>query len=178
MRSSDWISDVCSSDLLAASLPARLLGAGEGKDVLDLCAAPGGKTMQLAAAGWRVTAVDQSSKRQGRLAANLARTDLAAETLAADIRHWEPAAPVDAILLDAPCSATGIFRRHPDVLHRIGSRQIEERAELQKELLIRAASWVKPGGVLVYATCSLERDRKSTRLKLQSLMRISYAVFC
>src|SRR3546814_18141695 len=89
--------------------------------------------MQLAAAGWRVTAVDQSSKRLGRLAANLARTDLAAETLAADIRHWEPAAPVDAILLDAPCSATGIFRRHPDVLHRIGSRQIEGRAELQKE---------------------------------------------
>src|SRR3546814_186357 len=130
-----WVQD------LAASLPARLLGAGEGKDVLDLCAAPGGKTVQLAAAGWRVTAVDQSSKRLGRLAANLARTDLAAETLAAEIRHREPAAPVDAILLDAPSSATGIFRHHPDVLHRIGSRQIEERAELQKELLIRAASW-------------------------------------
>src|SRR3546814_10811147 len=107
--------------------------------------------MQLAAAGWRVTAVDQSSKRLGRLAANLARTDLAAETLAADIRHWEPAAPVDAILLDAPCSATGIFRRHPDVLHRIGSRQIEERAELRSE------------------------EHTS---ELQSLMRISYAVFC
>lgn len=146
-----WVQD------LAASCPARLLGAGGGRAVLDLCAAPGGKTMQLAAAGWRVTAVDQSKKRLERLDENLARTGLSADIVQADLRLWEPPAPVDAILLDAPCSATGIYRRHPDVLHRIGPRQIAELAELQAELLARAARWLKPGGTLVYATCSLER---------------------
>ena len=146
-----WVQD------LAASLPARLLGAGEGRHVLDLCAAPGGKTMQLAANGWQVTAVDQSKKRLERLTENLARTGLSAETVAADLRKWQPDAVADAILLDAPCTATGIFRRHPDVLHRIGERQIAELAELQGELLNRAAQWLKPGGLLVYATCSLER---------------------
>jgi len=142
---------------LAASCPARLLGAGEGRHVLDLCAAPGGKTMQLAAAGWRVSAVDQSKKRLERLSENLARTGLSAEAVAADLRQWTPPEPVDAILLDAPCTATGIYRRHPDVLHRIGPRQIAELAELQAELLARAAGWLNPGGVIVYATCSLER---------------------
>lgn len=146
-----WVQDV------AASCAARLLGAGEGRTVLDLCAAPGGKTMQLAAAGWSVTAVDQSKKRLERLSENLARTGLTAQVVAADLRTWQPDAPVDAILLDAPCTATGIYRRHPDVLHRIGPRQIEELAELQGELLERAAAWVKPGGRIVYATCSLER---------------------
>ncbi|NIJ17658.1 RsmB/NOP family class I SAM-dependent RNA methyltransferase [Sphingobium vermicomposti] len=146
-----WVQD------LAASCPARLLGAGEGRVALDLCAAPGGKTMQLAAAGWQVTAVDQSKKRLERLSANLARTGLSASIVQADLRQWQPDAPVDAILLDAPCSATGIYRRHPDVLHRIGARQIAELAELQTELLNRAAQWLKPGGTLVYATCSLEK---------------------
>lgn len=146
-----WVQD------LAASCPARLLGAGEGRHVLDLCAAPGGKTMQLAAAGWRVSAVDQSKKRLERLSENLARTGLSAEAVAADLRQWTPPEPVDAILLDAPCTATGIYRRHPDVLHRIGPRQIAELAELQAELLARAAGWLNPGGVIVYATCSLER---------------------
>ena len=146
-----WVQD------LAASLPARLLGAGEGRTVLDLCAAPGGKTMQLAAAGWDVVAVDASAKRLERLRANMGRTGLSAEIVQGDIRSWEPAAPADAILLDAPCSATGIFRRHPDVLHRIEPRQIAEMAALQTDLLARAARWVKPGGTLVYATCSLER---------------------
>ncbi|MBB3983424.1 16S rRNA (cytosine967-C5)-methyltransferase [Sphingobium fontiphilum] len=146
-----WVQD------LAASCPARLLGAGEGRHVLDLCAAPGGKTMQLAAAGWRVTAVDQSKKRLERLSENLARTGLSAQVIAADLRQWSPSAPVDAILLDAPCTATGIYRRHPDVLHRIGPRQIDELAALQAELLARAADWLHPGGVMVYATCSLER---------------------
>jgi 16S rRNA (cytosine967-C5)-methyltransferase len=146
-----WVQD------LAASIPARLLGSGEGRNVLDLCAAPGGKTMQLAAAGWRVTALDQSKKRLERLSENLSRTGLAAEVIAADLRQWSPPAPVDAILLDAPCSATGIYRRHPDVLHRIGPRQIAELAELQADLLARAADWLKPGGTLIYATCSLER---------------------
>ncbi|WP_242127630.1 transcription antitermination factor NusB [Sphingobium sp. Sx8-8] len=145
-----WVQD------LAASIPARLLGRGEGRHVLDLCAAPGGKTMQLAASGWRVTAIDQSKKRLERLGDNLARTGLAAEIVQADLRQWTPPAPADAILLDAPCTATGIYRRHPDVLHRIGPRQIAELAELQAELLTRAAQWLKPGGTLIYATCSLE----------------------
>ncbi len=146
-----WVQD------LAASLPARLLGAGGGRHALDLCAAPGGKTMQLAAAGWAVTAVDASAKRLTRLAENLARTGLAATIVQGDIRRWEPDAAADAVLLDAPCSATGIFRRHPDVLHRIEAPQIAEMARLQADLLARAARWVKPGGTLVYATCSLER---------------------
>ena len=146
-----WVQD------FAASLPARLLGPGDGRAVLDLCAAPGGKTMQLAAAGWKVVAVDASAKRLARLTDNLARTGLAADVVRGDVREWTPAAIVDAILLDAPCSATGIFRRHPDVLHRIEPRQIAEMAELQSELLDRAAAWLKPGGTLVYATCSLER---------------------
>ncbi|WP_257550032.1 RsmB/NOP family class I SAM-dependent RNA methyltransferase [Sphingopyxis sp. DBS4] len=146
-----WVQD------LAASLPARLFGPGGGRTLLDLCAAPGGKTMQLAAAGWNVVAVDLSAKRLTRLSDNLARTGLAAEIVRGDIRQWQPETLADAILLDAPCSATGIFRRHPDVLHRIEPRQIREMAELQGELLARAAQWVKPGGTLVYATCSLER---------------------
>ncbi|WP_428629259.1 RsmB/NOP family class I SAM-dependent RNA methyltransferase [Sphingopyxis sp.] len=145
-----WIQD------LAATLPARLLGSGDARTVLDLCAAPGGKTMQLAAAGWKVVAVDSSAKRLERLSANIARTGLAADIVQADIRSWAPAAPADAVLLDAPCSATGIFRRHPDVLHRIEPRQIDEMAALQTDLLARAARWVKPGGTLIYATCSLE----------------------
>ncbi len=146
-----WIQD------LAASLPARLLGPGEGRTVLDLCAAPGGKTMQLAAAGWHVVAVDSSAKRLERLSANIERTGLAADIVKADIRSWAPDMPADAVLLDAPCSATGIFRRHPDVLHRIEPRQIDDMTALQAELLARAARWVKPGGTLIYATCSLER---------------------
>lgn len=147
-----WVQD------LAASLPARLLGPGEGRRVLDLCAAPGGKTMQLAAAGWQVTALDASAKRLQRMQENLTRTGLAAELVQADALQWEPEAPFDAVLLDAPCTATGTCRRHPDVLHRIGPRQIAELAELQAALLERAQRWVKPGGRLVYATCSLERE--------------------
>ena len=148
-----WVQDI------AASLPARLAGAGEGRTAYDLCAAPGGKTMQLASAGWRVTALDKSAKRLERLAENLARSGLGAQVEVAqgDALTWEPVAPADLILLDAPCSATGIFRRHPDVLYRAGPRQIAEMAEIQAELLDRAAGWLKPGGVLIYATCSLER---------------------
>lgn len=146
-----WVQD------LAASLPARLFGPGQGRTALDLCAAPGGKTMQLAAAGWNVVAVDASAKRLERLRANMERTGLSADIVQGDIRSWAPAEPADAVLLDAPCSATGIFRRHPDVLHRIEPQQIAEMAALQTELLARAAIWVKPAGTLVYATCSLER---------------------
>lgn len=143
---------------LAASIPARLLGEGGGRSIFDLCAAPGGKTMQLASAGWDVTAVDSSAKRMERFDQNMTRTGLSAEKVIADLMQWQPGRPADAVLLDAPCSATGIFRRHPDVLHCIGARQIADRAEVQKALLDRTADWVKPGGVLVYAVCSLEPE--------------------
>ncbi len=147
-----WVQD------LAASLPAHLLGQGQGRRALDLCAAPGGKTLQLAAAGWQVTALDISGHRLGRLHQNLARTGLSADVIVADALTWEPDEPFDAILLDAPCTATGTARRHPDVLHRIGERQIAEMADLQARLLERASGWMKPGGRLVYAACSLERE--------------------
>jgi 16S rRNA (cytosine967-C5)-methyltransferase len=147
-----WVQD------LAASLPVRLLGQGNHREALDLCAAPGGKTMQLASQGWDVTALDKSAKRMERLSANLERTGFSAKSNIGDLLSWEPAKQFDAVLLDAPCTATGTFRRHPDVLHRIGPRQIAELAELQAEMLDRAASWVKPGGMLVYATCSLEPE--------------------
>jgi 16S rRNA (cytosine967-C5)-methyltransferase len=147
-----WVQD------LAASLPARLLGPGDGRRILDLCAAPGGKTLQLAAAGWQVTALDVSGKRLKLLRENLARTRLAADVVVADALQWEPREPFAAIVLDAPCSATGTARRHPDVLHRIGERQIAEMTELQAGLAARAAGWLEPGGKLVYAVCSLERD--------------------
>ncbi len=154
-----WVQD------LAASLPARLLGAGEGRSALDLCAAPGGKTLQLAAAGWRVTALDLSTRRLERLRDNLARTGLAAEVVRGDALQWEPGGRYDAVLLDAPCTATGTCRRHPDVLHRIGPRQIAEMAELQAQLLQRAAGWLAPGGRLVYAVCSLEPEEGEARAR-------------
>lgn len=146
-----WVQDI------SAALPARLLGAGEGRSVLDLCAAPGGKTMQLASAGFRVTAVDASADRLARLRDNLARTGLEAEIVTADVMQWAPSEQADAVLLDAPCTATGIYRRHPDVLHRVRPRAIAELAEVQKAMLGRAAEWVRrDGGTLVYSVCSLE----------------------
>jgi 16S rRNA (cytosine967-C5)-methyltransferase len=145
-----WVQD------LAASIPARLIGPGEGRSALDLCAAPGGKTMQLAAAGWKVTALDMSKRRLDLLKDNLKRTGLKASPVRADALTWEPKHRFDAILIDAPCSATGTCRRHPDVLHRIGARQIAEMVELQRALAAKAAEWLNPGGVLVYAVCSLE----------------------
>jgi 16S rRNA (cytosine967-C5)-methyltransferase len=144
-----WVQD------LAASLPATLV-PDTAAEVLDLCAAPGGKTMQLAAAGHRVTAVDASKSRLGRLSANLQRTHLTAELVEADALSWEPGRAFDAILLDAPCSATGTFRRHPEVLYRARPRIIAASAELQASLLARSAQWLKPGGALVYSVCSLE----------------------
>ncbi|ABD27531.1 Fmu (Sun) [Novosphingobium aromaticivorans DSM 12444] len=145
-----WVQD------LAASVPARLLGAGEGRRALDLCAAPGGKTLQLAAAGWSVTALDKSARRVERLEDNLKRSQLEAEVVVADALKWQPEVKFDAILLDAPCSATGTCRRHPDVLHR--NPGIDELVALQKAMLERAAGWLAPGGRLVYAVCSLEPE--------------------
>jgi 16S rRNA (cytosine967-C5)-methyltransferase len=144
-----WVQD------LAASVPARLIPS-EAADVLDLCAAPGGKTMQLAAAGHRVVAVDSSQSRLGRLRENLERTHLNAELVAADALRWKPGRIFDAILLDAPCSATGTFRRHPEVLYRARPRIIADNAQLQSQLLSRAAGWLKSGGSLIYSVCSLE----------------------
>ena len=146
-----WVQD------LAASLPARLLPA-EAADVLDLCAAPGGKTMQLAAAGHCVTAVDSSGKRLGLLRENLQRTHLEARLIESDALSFDPGRQFDAVLLDAPCSATGTFRRHPEVLYRARPRVITESAELQVQLLDRAARWLKPGASLVYSVCSLEPE--------------------
>lgn len=165
-----WVQD------LAASIPARLLGAGEGRHVLDLCAAPGGKTMQLAAAGWRVTAIDSAKSRAARLRDNLARTRLAAEVIVADVLEWAPPAPADAVLLDAPCTASGIFRRHPDVLHRVGGAIIAEMAAIQARLLLRAADWVRPGGTLVYATCSLEPEEGEEQIGRFLSQRLDYAI--
>jgi 16S rRNA (cytosine967-C5)-methyltransferase len=144
-----WVQD------LAASLPARLIPRDAG-DVLDLCAAPGGKTMQLAAAGHQVTSLDASESRLGRLRENLDRTHLHAGLIAADALQWQPKRSFSAILLDAPCSATGTFRRHPEVLYRARPRTVTANAELQADLLRRAAEWLKPNGSLVYSVCSLE----------------------
>jgi 16S rRNA (cytosine967-C5)-methyltransferase len=146
-----WVQD------LAASLPARLIPR-DAKAVLDLCAAPGGKTMQLAAAGHDVTALDQSESRLGRLRDNLRRTRLKANLMADDALRWTPKSRFNAILLDAPCSATGTFRRHPEVLYRARHSIIRESAELQAALLNRAAGWLEAEGALVYSVCSLEPE--------------------
>lgn len=147
-----WVQD------LAAQIPPRLLGAGDGKRALDLCAAPGGKTLALAAQGWSVTALDISEKRLGLLRENLKRTGLEAEIVKANALTYTPAKRFDAIVLDAPCTATGTCRRHPDVLHRVGPRQIGEMTEIQQSLIHRAVEWMEPGTVLVYAVCSLEQE--------------------
>ena len=147
-----WVQDA------AAALPARLLGVSAGEAALDLCAAPGGKTLQLAAAGAQVTAVDRSAARLKRLAENLARTGLRAETVTVDATAWDDPRRFDAVLLDAPCSATGTFRRHPDVLWGASPADIGRLAVLQHRLLDAAAPRVRPGGRLVYCVCSLEPE--------------------
>jgi 16S rRNA (cytosine967-C5)-methyltransferase len=144
-----WVQD------LSSTLPARMIPADAAR-VLDACAAPGGKTLQIAAAGHATTALDRSESRLARLRQNLARTGLNAEITVADVLGYTANEPFDAVLLDAPCSATGTFRRHPEVLLRASERIIRESAELQGRLLIAAAEWVRPGGTLVYAVCSLE----------------------
>jgi len=147
-----WVQDA------AAALPAQLLGDVRDKDVLDLCAAPGGKTLQLAAAGARVAALDKDHNRLDRLRAALRRTGLSAEVIAMDAREWAPSKLYDCVLLDAPCTATGTLRRHPDIAWLRRPTDVPALAGLQTELLAKAASFLKPGGKLVYAVCSLEPE--------------------
>ena len=142
----------------SAAIPARLLGAGAGMSALDLCAAPGGKTLQLAATGAQVTALDRAAARLKRVGENLARTGLSAETVAADGATWLDKRGFDAILLDAPCSATGAFRRHPDVLWAAKPSDIAGLAAVQSKLFDAAVARLKPGGRLVYCVCSLEPE--------------------
>jgi 16S rRNA (cytosine967-C5)-methyltransferase len=147
-----WVQDA------AASLPAKLLGDVAQKRVIDLCAAPGGKTLQLAAAGARVTAVEKSASRARRLSENLARTGLAADIVIDDALRWKSAQKADAVLLDAPCSATGTIRRHPDIAWSKSEADIAALAHLQAELMDCAAQMARPGGVLVYCVCSLQPE--------------------
>ncbi len=142
----------------AASLPVRLLAPRKGERILDLCAAPGGKTAQLAAAGARVVAVEREKKRAERLAENLTRLNLPADIVVADALAWDPGTQFDAILLDAPCTATGTIRRHPDVVHLKKLHDVERQAEQQRALLAVARGWLAPGGRLVFATCSLQGE--------------------
>ncbi len=152
-----WVQDA------AAALPARLFGAAPGQRIIDLCAAPGGKTAQLAAAGAAVTAVDRSEARLHQLEQNLERLGLNAATVVADATAWRPAEPADAVLLDAPCSATGTLRRHPDIAHLKGPAQLTTLTALQDRLLGAALEMVRPGGLLVYATCSLQPEEGPDR---------------
>ncbi len=145
-----WVQDA------AASIPARLFPDPAGRRVADLCAAPGGKTAQLAQAGAVVTALDQSTNRLKRLEGNLARLGLVAATIATNLLDFKPAEAFDAVLLDAPCSSTGTIRRHPDVLWTKGPADIEKLAALQERLLRHAMTLVRPGGHLVFSNCSLD----------------------
>jgi 16S rRNA (cytosine967-C5)-methyltransferase len=153
-----WVQDA------AAALPARLLGDVAGRSVADLCAAPGGKTAELAAAGAKVTAVEVSAARIDHLRANLDRLQLQADLVEADAATWTPGKLFDAVLLDAPCTSTGTIRRHPDILHLKRGDAVAARAALQSHLLDNAARLVKPGGVLVYCTCSLEPEEGADQI--------------
>ena len=151
-----WVQDI------SAALPVRLLGDIKGKRVLDMCAAPGGKTLQLAAAGATVIALDKNADRLERVTENLARTKLSADIVVGDAAKWRDSENpggkgFDAVILDAPCTATGTFRRRPDVLHNKTPENIESLARVQEKLLMSAARHVAPGGTLMYCTCSLQR---------------------
>ncbi len=147
-----WVQDA------AAALPARLVIAEPGARVLELCAAPGGKTAQLVNSGYQVTALDVSEPRLVRLEENLNRLNLSANTVMADALEWEVDTPFDAVLLDAPCSSTGTVRRHPDVLWTRNRQEIHDLAELQYRLICRAAQFVRPGGCLVFSNCSMLKE--------------------
>jgi 16S rRNA (cytosine967-C5)-methyltransferase len=154
-----WVQDA------GAAIPARLLNIQPGRTALDLCAAPGGKTLQLAAAGASVVAIDRSPDRLKRGSENLARMNLTAEVVAADARTWADKRTFDAVLLDAPCSATGTFRRHPDVLWAAAPGDIASLAGVQIRMLDSAAGRVKPGGRLVYCVCSLEPEEGEAQIR-------------
>lgn len=154
-----WVQDA------AAALPARLLGDVKGRDVLDLCAAPGGKTLELASLGAHVTALDRSQPRLERLEENLARLKLTAEIVVADAAKWSPGRTWDFILLDAPCTATGTARRHPDVPHLKKPSDRDRLAALQSRILDHAATLLAPGGTLVYCTCSLEPEEGPAQIE-------------
>ena len=153
-----WVQDA------AAALPVRLFGAVAGKRVLEIGAAPGGKSAQLAAAGARVVALDRSASRLGRLRENLARLRLEAEIVEADALEWSPPAQADMVFLDAPCTATGTIRRHPDIPHLRGPADVGRLAALQGRLLARTAAMVAPGGLLVYVSCSLQPEECERRV--------------
>ena len=153
-----WVQDA------AAALPARLLAVTPGEKVADLCAAPGGKTAQLAAAGARVTAVERDPARIERLRETLARTGLTAETVLADATEWHPGERFDAILLDAPCSATGTIRRHPDIAWLKRPRDVTALTAAQDRLLDAAAMLLAPGGRMIYAVCSLQPEESEARI--------------
>jgi 16S rRNA (cytosine967-C5)-methyltransferase len=153
-----WVQDA------AASLPVRLFDAVSGCETIDLCAAPGGKTAQLVNAGARVTAVDRSARRLDRLVANLNRLGLPVTAQAADALTWRPDRLVDAVLLDAPCTATGAIRRHPDVPHLKQPEDVARLAVVQENLLRAAVDMLRPGGTLVYCTCSLEPEEGPHRV--------------
>jgi len=153
-----WVQDA------AAAIPARLLAPGAGETVVDLCAAPGGKTLQLAAAGAEVTALDRSETRLKRLHANFERAGLPVEVVVSPAEDWEDDRTFDAVLLDAPCTATGTFRRNPEVLRATKPADVAKLADVQHRLLDAAAERVKPGGRLVYCVCSLEREEGETQI--------------
>jgi 16S rRNA (cytosine967-C5)-methyltransferase len=154
-----WVQDA------AAALPARLLGDVAGRRVADLCAAPGGKTMQLCAAGAQVTAVDISARRMARLGENLARAGLTAELVTSDVSKWTAPAKFDSILLDAPCSGTGTLRRHPDIAWLKDAEDVGRLSLTQDRLLLHALDLLKPGGILVYAVCSLQENEGVARIQ-------------
>jgi 16S rRNA (cytosine967-C5)-methyltransferase len=154
-----WVQDA------AAALPVLLLAPHRGERVADMCAAPGGKTAQLAAAGAIVTAIERNPDRLQRLRANLARLRLSAELVLADAAHYQAPASFDAVLLDAPCSATGTIRRHPDILHRARKQHLKFLAAEQDRLLAASARLLRPGGRLIYAVCSLQPEEGIERVK-------------
>lgn len=154
-----WVQDV------AASLPVRLLGDVSGLRVLDACAAPGGKTLQLAASGASVTAVDRSQKRVKRLHENLMRTGLTATVVTADMEHYQPETMPDIVLLDAPCSATGTIRRHPDILVRKTQQDVEEMVALQRRILNGVMRWLPSAVPLIYCVCSLQPEEGEQQIQ-------------
>ncbi|MEM8572448.1 MAG: transcription antitermination factor NusB [Pseudomonadota bacterium] len=154
-----WVQDA------AAALPVRMLGEIEGHHALDVCAAPGGKTLQLSAAGARVTALDASHRRLVRLEKNLCRTKLKADVVTRDALTWSPEQTFDTVVLDAPCSATGTIRRHPDLPYIRQEQEVEALAKIQMQLLERAWTWIRSGGQLLYCTCSLLPDEGETQIE-------------